>query len=95
MTIALAHRSPTDIVRSEAWKFGIDLPETAAEYVLWNYTGFPSFYPDGTTPEEHFAAQAYRFFEYASQGCVPCYRCGERAEPDLFPVCWKCELEVR
>lgn len=44
MSTALARMTWLDLARSVAWEFGIDLSYADADYVLWEHTGFPSFW---------------------------------------------------
>lgn len=44
MTTDLARLTWTDVARSVAWEFGFDLPFAQADYILWEHTGFPSFW---------------------------------------------------
>lgn len=50
--------SPIDIVIEECSKLGITVNARKADYILWDQTGWPSFWPDRTiTPEENLRKQ--------------------------------------
>jgi len=52
-----------ELVREEAAKAGYPLITDAdAEYILWNHTGYPAFWPHGKTSGEHFREQLRAFF---------------------------------
>ena len=58
--------TPIEIVQEEGKKLGFNVSETDADYILWEETGFPSYWPDRTiTPEENLRVQATEFFEGA------------------------------
>ncbi len=57
---ALARPTWRDLARSVAWEFGIDLSFEDADYVLWEHTGFPSFFHGD--PIESCTAQLREFF---------------------------------
>lgn len=79
-SMTLVPMTCTDMVRSEAWNFGRDISEREAEHVLWNYTGFPSFWPsEYEHPRDALRDQAHTFFEMQSRGLYPCARCGGEA----------------
>lgn len=51
------------VVREEAAKFGREVTDDHAEYVLWEFTGYPCFWPDAAkTPEENLRAQLAEYF---------------------------------
>jgi len=53
-------RMPTvgEVVREECLKAGVTLKDADVEYVLWEKTGYPCFWPDSTkTPEENLRMQ--------------------------------------
>ncbi len=60
MTTALACQTWADLARSVAWEFGIDLSFDEADYVLWEHTGFPSFWRGD--PRECATEQLREFF---------------------------------
>lgn len=79
-----------DLARSEAWAFGFDWSSDYAGYVLWEYTGFPSFWPAGMTPMEACRQQVQAFCEKRTRGVWPCSCCGEDA-PETG-ICARCDV---
>lgn len=53
-----------DLARSVAWEFGIDLPYQDADVILWEFTGFPSFWQDD--PRECCTEQLRQLFTGAA-----------------------------
>jgi hypothetical protein len=55
-----------EVAKDEAKKFGIELDDTQADHLLWEYTGFPDFWnipADGATHEECARTQLRRHFQ--------------------------------
>lgn len=50
-----------DVARGVAWEFGRDITPTEADYLLWEETGFPSFW-DGA-PGDTCRRQLREFFQ--------------------------------
>lgn len=52
-----------DVVREEATKAGKTVLDDDIEFIVWEFTGYPCFWPDSTkTPEENFRAQLSEYF---------------------------------
>lgn len=60
-----------DLVHQEASKTGHVITDEAADAILWEHTGFPSFYL-GDDPVEYFTNQLRDFFA----GKLHCCCCG-------------------
>ena len=60
-TVALCPQTWTDLARSVAWQHGIDLGVDEADYILWNHTGFPSFW--NGDPRTCCEVQLHNYFE--------------------------------
>lgn len=89
-TTALVPQSVVGFVRSEAAAHDVELDDMGAGFVLWNYTGFPSFWPRGFgSPRDALRWQLHEYFEMSKLGFVPCQRCGERAHDWLCPRCMR------
>lgn len=87
-TTALVPQTVIGFVRSEAATHEVELDDDHAGYVLWNYTGFPSFWPRGfVSPRDALRWQLHEYFEMLKLGFEPCQRCGERSEDWLCPRC--------
>lgn len=59
-----------DAVKEEAAKFGVELSDADAEWVLWEQTGYPSFWPISgltPTPEACLRAQVREWAEKVSK----------------------------
>ncbi len=59
-----------ELVKDEASKCGVVLTDEDADFVLWEYTGYPDFWAipsDGATPEECCRRQIRRLFAPASK----------------------------
>ena len=53
-----------EVVKEECLKAGVTLKEEDVEYVLWEHTGYPSFWPDpNKTPEENLRMQVREWAE--------------------------------
>ena len=63
-----------DVMREEAAKCGKTVDKKDAEWILWEQTGYPCFWPDREkTPEENLRMQLHEFFSAASvQGLDAC-----------------------
>jgi hypothetical protein len=59
-TTAIRPQTWADLARSVAWEFGIDLSFDDADYILWEHTGFPSFWEG--KPRECCTAQLRAYF---------------------------------
>lgn len=54
------------IIQEEAIKFGVTISKNDTEYIIWEHTGYPSFWRigiDGDTAEECFRTQIREFFK--------------------------------
>lgn len=52
-----------EAVLEEAKKFGITPKDEDIEFIVWEKTGYPSFWPDQSkTPEENFRQQLRDYF---------------------------------
>lgn len=52
-----------EVIHEEAAKAGRSVADGEAEYVLWEFTGYPCFWPDAAkTPEENLRAQLAEYF---------------------------------
>lgn len=52
-----------DVVRSEAVASGRVVADDQIEHIVWEFTGYPCFWPDSAkTPEENFRAQLREYF---------------------------------
>ena len=60
MTNALSPVTWSDLARSVAWEFGIDLSLDDVDHILWEHTGFPSFWRG--PPYESCVAQLRAYF---------------------------------
>lgn len=85
MSAALAKKTVVDLVNSIAWNFGENLTEREAMSVVWNHTGFPSFFLG--EPEACMALQVWEYFVAQASGCVPCACCGRDAVTDICEPC--------
>ena len=53
-----------DVVKEECLKVGVTVKDDDLEYIIWEQTGYPCFWPDGTkTPEENFRTQVREWAE--------------------------------
>lgn len=72
-----------DVVREVAAEFGRTLTDDQLEYVLWEETGYPCFWPDSTkTPEENLRAQVREFFQKERSPVVSLDEAMDRAMRD-------------
>ena len=69
-------------------KYFPDASDEFTEHVLWNRTGFPCFYPSGTTAEEHFGKQIAEFKKLYDEGKTPCEFCSNEATEGI--LCGEC-----
>lgn len=51
--------------------------EDQCDYILWEKTGFPSFYPSGEDPEEYFGRQLEKYRVAREIGMDVCACCGK------------------
>jgi len=79
-----------DIARSEAWSLGFDWSHQQAGYVLWEHTGFPSFWPSGMTPLDALRSQVREHCDRLRRGVDRCPRCGNDAF--VGQLCFSCEV---
>lgn len=87
-TTAVVKPRALDYVRSQAWAHGLEISEDEADTILWNYTGFPEFWPRGfVRPLDALRFQLRHYFDLREQGFNPCARCGGYARDWLCPRC--------
>lgn len=89
MTITLVPPTTIGFVRVEAERHDVHINDEQAEYILWNFTGYPSFWPAGfETPAHALRKQLHDYFEIRKAGFLPCQRCGQAT---LSWLCDKCD----
>ena len=93
MSSELAVRTNADIVRSVAWREGVEVLPTDREAldILWNHTGFPSFFLG--EPIACVELQLTEMYVMAKFGCQPCIRCGWWAPKS--GMCAQCDERLR
>ncbi len=89
--------TPLDLVKREAKRFDYKLTDRDVEWVLWERTGFPEFWPAGfDSPIAAIRHQAAAHFSLLSLGLDACMCCG-RVVPvsdSGWPLCSRCEREM-
>lgn len=73
--------------------YGFTPTEQEANVVLWEHTGFPSFWPNPSIPGHwNLRRQVRQFFRNARNGCTKCARCGLVVENEYieFGLCGYC-----
>ena len=58
-----------EVVREECAKFGFCPEDDQVEYIIWEKTGYPDFWPDkAKTPEENFRQQIREWAQTVKPG---------------------------
>ena len=65
-----------------------NVSEEMADHILWNRTGFPSFFPGGENPEKYFGNQLAEYKKLVDAGKPVCDLCN--SEAIIKKLCQNC-----